>query len=105
VQTSEGYARQLDAMVDAAKRWVEGHPGLRLQFNFPPRGMLIMAALSESWIEAIGDDADSREFLRALNASIGGAATVLMAFAVVDSLHAAIADYAKRTSDSDDKSG
>lgn len=59
-QTSEGYARQLDAMVDAARRWAEGHPGVRLQFNFPLHSMLIMAALSESWIEAIGGDADSR---------------------------------------------
>lgn len=45
------------------------------------------------------------DFLRALNASIGGAATVFMAFAVVDSLCVAISDYVKSASDSDDKSG
>jgi alkanesulfonate monooxygenase SsuD/methylene tetrahydromethanopterin reductase-like flavin-dependent oxidoreductase (luciferase family) len=100
-KAAEGYARAAEAMQHAAHLWVKQHPFAELQFasvievmrriGAPPHiiakaqaaGRPVIASALTPLIDHWGQNEDTRQFLRALDAAAQSEGTFLMAHAIV----------------------
>jgi hypothetical protein len=90
----EGYVRCVEAMQLAARNWLAQHPFAELRFTDfeaqmareagrPGERVAVVAVLSDT-IDRWADNADTRDFLRAIDRATDGEATFMMAKALVD---------------------